>query len=155
MRKRPIVAAALAALSLSLAACGTTSYVPMPSQGLAPLVGALSHNNNNKPYVPSGGVPSQSQFATVQGVVTQLLPDDTSGLQHQNWVIKTSNGMTLIVNNDVTVGQRVSPMAVGEAMTVRGVEYHDPGKDGIHWTHHANVPNDAGYVQLATGQKFQ
>lgn len=151
---RRILLVTVAGTGLLISACGQP--VLRPNVGLpVNTVDAASYNHGGAPH---GNIPGPSQFATIQGVVVKVLPGDNSGLKHQNWVIKETSptpGALVTVNNDITVGQQVTPLAVGAAMTIKGVMYHDPGLDGIHWTHHANSPNDAGYIKLATGQTFQ
>ncbi len=103
-------------------------------------------------------IPPQSQFTTIECTVTELLPADTKGLPHQRFEVQETSpddSMTLEVDNDMTYGEEVPNLQVGDNLTIRGVEYHDPGKDGIHWTHHANVAGDAGYIETADGTIYQ
>ena len=80
--------------------------------------------------------------------VTKLLPDDTSGLPHQKWEARLSNGntITLVYNSDM--GDRV-PVKVGDKFSAGG-QYIQTGHTGIlHWLHddpRHNRPD--GYVYL-------
>lgn len=100
-------------------------------------------------------VPPQSAFVTVNCTVTKLLPDDNDGLTHQNFFVKQDGGTTLQVNNSTTHGAKVPDLDVGEKLVIRGVIYHGNKSDGIHWTHHANKLNDAGYIQTDDGKRYQ
>jgi hypothetical protein len=132
---------ALGAIALSTAACGTHAVMaPVRVQAAA---------------VQAQGVPPQSQFQVVTGKVSNILPEDTSGLPHQNFVITTATGKPMTVNNDTKFGSKVTGLKLGDQLTIRGVVYHDGNRDGIHWTHHANKPNDAGYIKTANGTVFQ
>lgn len=79
---------------------------------------------------------------------TKILPDDTSGLPHQKWEAKLSDGsiITVIYNSDM--GARV-PVHVGDKFGVGG-QYIQTGHTGlIHWLH--DDPKHSrpdGYVYL-------
>ena len=136
-----------ALLAMGLAGCGTPAA---PAAVLAPQTASST--------LTSQSVPPQSDFTTIQCTITQMLPTDPNGFGHQRFIVQETSpddGMTLEVDNDLTNGEEVPGLQVGENLTIRGVEYHDPGKDGIHWTHHANVPGDAGYIETPDGSIYQ
>jgi hypothetical protein len=98
------------------------------------------------------------RFVVVHGEVARILPEDTRGLRHQNFVLRVEDlkGVSqLEVNHDVSVGARVPDLKLGEPLTIRGVLYHDRRKDGIHWTHHRDKPGDAGWIQTPDGKKYE
>jgi hypothetical protein len=132
---------ALGAFALTTAACGAHQVVmPVRVQSSA---------------VETQAVPPQSAFVIVSGKVATILPEDNTGLPHQNFIITTDAGKAMTVNNDTKYGSKVTPLKVGQALSIRGVVYHNGSKDGIHWTHHANKANDAGYIKTADGTVFQ
>jgi len=101
------------------------------------------------------GIPTH--FTVVSGKVTELLPDDTHGLPHQRFMIRLDKpmaGKILEVDHSISHGRRVTGLTVGEAVVIRGVIFSG-NKDGIHWTHHANKPGDAGYIKDSDGQLFE
>lgn len=101
------------------------------------------------------GIPPQSAFKTFDVVVTKVLPEDNSGLTHQNFVVKTVSGGTVYeVNNSTTHGSEVEGLKVGLQLEIRGVVYKDKYSQGIHWTHHANKPGDAGWIK-ANGKVYE
>ncbi|HEY9856722.1 MAG TPA: DUF3465 domain-containing protein [Stenomitos sp.] len=101
-------------------------------------------------------VPPQSAFKTFDVVVTKILPDDNSGLTHQNFVVKTvKSGEIYNVNNSTTHGSEVVGLHVGENLEIRGVVYKDTKSQGIHWTHHADKPGDAGWIKDEDGKVFE
>jgi hypothetical protein len=130
------------AIALSLTACGTAA---------GPLVATTVKTSQST----AQGVPPQSAFTTIKGKVTSIMPDDTHGLPHQNFYILDTKGRKMAVNNDTKFGSKVQNLKVGDEVTIKGVEYHDKKADGIHWTHKANKPGDAGYIQTADGTKYE
>lgn len=101
------------------------------------------------------GVPPQSAFKTFDVVVTQILPEDTNGLTHQNFVVKTvAGGAVYEVNNSTTHGTEVAGLDVGDKLKIRGTVYTGK-KNGIHWTHHANKPGDAGWIKDEAGKVYE
>lgn len=147
MRQRSYRFAVLLVGSLLLAGCGGRSMLAPATNRLASVAAVQA-------------VPPSSAFVTVQANVTQLLPDThnpNNNLDHQNFVVVTTSGQTLTCNNDISagIGTKVPNLAVGEALTIRGVEYQDPGAAGIHWTHHNVTPGDAGFVKTPDGNVYQ
>ncbi len=135
-------------------ACGLVAGCGASGTGYSSNLSTLSTGSS----LAAQSVPSQSKFTTIECTVTELLPADTTGLPHQRFEVQETSpdaGMNLEVDNDVTYGEEVPGIQVGDDLTIRGVEYHDPGKNGIHWTHHANVAGDAGYIETADGTIYQ
>lgn len=138
-----------------LGGCGLQpdgAYLGAPYPQLASMQSAPTTGNAGL----DGSVPPASAFTTVSGTVTEIEPDHQGRLQHQVFLFQETSPDqdTLEVDNDITVGERV-PVSVGEPLVIRGVLYHDPGKDGIHWTHHASMPGDAGWIQTPDGTIYQ
>ena len=105
-------------------------------------------------------VPAPSDFQTVTGKVTKVMPDSHNphnNLDHQNFMVETDDGQTLECNNDISqgIGTKVPNLQVGDELTIHGVEYHDTNLDGIHWTHHDKKAGDAGWIKTADGHIFQ
>lgn len=67
-------------------------------------------------------------------VVTKILPDDTSGLPHQKWQARLSNGdiVTIVYNSDM--GVRV-PVHIGESFSAGGQFIWTPQGGLLHWLH--------------------
>lgn len=103
------------------------------------------------------GVPPQSAFKTFTVVVTKILPEDTQGLTHQNFLVKAVSpdaGAIYEVNNSTTHGTEVPNLEVGYKLTIRGTVYTGR-KKGIHWTHKANKPGDAGWIKTENGKIYE
>ena len=107
--------------------------------------------------VEAQGVPPASQFVTIECSVTKLLPDDNDGLPHQLFVVKVTKGAkpgSYQVANDTLYGQKVPDLHVGDALTIKGTLFSG-GTLGIHWTHKASKPFDAGWIKTKDGKVWQ
>ncbi|HEX9141037.1 MAG TPA: DUF3465 domain-containing protein [Gaiellaceae bacterium] len=93
---------------------------------------------------------------TADGAVTSVLADESgpSGV-HQRFIIRlTGVSQTVLVDNNVTIGQRV-PVAPSDDVTVHG-EYVWNDQGGlIHFTHHDPAPaHEGGWIELH-GTRYQ
>ena len=93
---------------------------------------------------------------TAQGVVTSVLTDDSgpSGV-HQRFIIRlTGSTQTVLVDNNVTIGQR-APVLQGSNVSVHG-EYVWNDQGGlIHFTHHDPArTHEGGWIELS-GVRYQ
>lgn len=90
-----------------------------------------------------------------QGVVIKLLPDDNSGSRHQKFIIKLTNGQTLLVAHNIDLAPRVSALSEGDSIVFNG-QYEWNAKGGVlHWTHRdPNGSHPAGWLQHR-GQTYQ
>ena len=93
---------------------------------------------------------------TAEGVVTSVLTDDSgpSGM-HQRFIIRLADStQTVLVDNNVTIGQRV-PVLLGNDVIVHG-EYVWNDQGGlIHFTHHDPAPaHEGGWIELK-GVRYQ
>ncbi len=73
----------------------------------------------------------------VQGagvIVTRVLPDDNSGLPHQRWYVRLSNGKEIIAIYNSDMGQRV-PVKPGVVMSLGGEFKMTNLGPMIHWLH--------------------
>lgn len=90
---------------------------------------------------------NQSAEVTVQGTVTELLPDSTgpSG-PHQDFEIEVA-GKFVEVDHNLTLAPRV-PLNIGDTVVVHGQFNPDPGNPNIDYTHHATGGHPGGWVTL-------
>jgi hypothetical protein len=91
-----------------------------------------------------------------QGVVTSVLADDSgpSGV-HQRFIIRLAGStQTVLVDNNVTIGQR-APVLQGNDVSVHG-EYVWNDQGGlIHFTHHGPAhTHEGGWIELS-GVRYQ
>jgi hypothetical protein len=85
-------------------------------------------------------------WVTVSGRVARDLPDSQGQYTHQRFIVRCATGGTLLIVNDVSIGQR-APASVGERVAVRG-EYIWNGQGGlIHFTHHDPAGGRGGWIE--------
>lgn len=118
---------------LSLSRCGDTVDD-------AALASAISHH--------------QPAEVTVQGPVTELLPDNTgSDGDHQRFRCDFHAGVPVEIDHNLALAPRV-PVRVGDSLIVHGQFEPDPGHPVIHYTHHATGRHEGGWIEL-NGQHYE
>jgi hypothetical protein len=93
---------------------------------------------------------------TAEGTVTRVLADDSgpSGV-HQRFIIRLAgSAQTVLVENNLTIGQR-APVSAGNDVIVHG-EYVWNDQGGlIHFTHHDPAhTHEGGWIEL-NGVRYQ
>ena len=85
--------------------------------------------------------------------VTRILKDDTQGSRHQRFLIKTTEGLTLLVAHNIDLAPRV-PLEVNDQVSISG-QYEWNNKGGVlHWTHHdPNNNHPEGWI-MHQGKKY-
>jgi hypothetical protein len=97
-------------------------------------------------------IDAQSQHLRRVEVVTsaqvwRTLPTDNNGLRHQKFLVRLNNGTTVLVANDLTMGQEV-PVNPGDIVEMKG-EYIWTRRGGVlHWTHHSDDAHVGGWIRL-------
>lgn len=91
---------------------------------------------------------------TFSARVRKLLPDDTKGLPHQQFLLQLDNGSTVKVAHDTKYAPAV-PISEGDMLTIKG-EYIWNNRGGVvHWTHRSDTPrHEGGYIDYK-GQRYQ
>ncbi len=86
--------------------------------------------------------------------VIRLLPTDENGLRHQKFLIRLTNGTTVLVANDLSMGQQV-PLNPGDIVEIKG-EFIWTRRGGVlHWTHHTDeASHPGGWIRLGN-QTYQ
>ena len=93
-------------------------------------------------------------WTTVQGEVIKNLKDDTKGSQHQKFLVRIANDITLLVAHNIDLAPRV-PVSKGDFVTMRG-EYAWNNRGGvIHWTHHdPRGKKEGGWIEV-DGKRYE
>lgn len=93
-------------------------------------------------------------WMVVSGEVEHQLKDDQKGTPHQRFILRLSNGHTLLVAHNTALAERV-PVRAGDDLSLRG-RYEWNHKGGVmHWTHHdPDGDIEGGWIEHR-GQRYQ
>jgi hypothetical protein len=85
------------------------------------------------------------QWLTVAAPIVYLLPDAHGRSTHQRFVLRCPSGQTVLIENNVDVGERV-PATIGERVVVHGQYIWNPLGGLVHDTHHSTDSNPDGWI---------
>ncbi len=69
-------------------------------------------------------------------MVIKILPDDLERSRHQRFILRLSNGQTLLIAHNIDIAPRINGLSGGDNVAFYG-EYEWRAKGGVlHWTHH-------------------
>lgn len=69
------------------------------------------------------------------GIVTKVLKDDTKGLQHQKFLLKVSENITILIAHNIDLAARVADIREGDSVEFNGEYIYTPKGGTVHWTH--------------------
>jgi hypothetical protein len=84
-------------------------------------------------------------WLTVSAHVTRDLADAHGTYTHQRFIVTCSGGFTLLIVNDISIGER-APAHIGDTVTVRGQYIWNDQGGLIHFTHHDPEGGPGGYI---------
>lgn len=124
------------ALVLALGACdagsgdGRVASMPAPASAVPFAITA--------PDSAVAAVHAHAQGADVQGegVVERVLRDDTNGSAHQKFLLRLSDGTTVLVAHNTDIAPRLDGLVAGDRIAFRGEYLWNPKGGTLHWTHH-------------------
>jgi len=121
-----------------------TFYLPVVSAGESDAQLAVAFENQQSNLQIQG-----------DGIVSRILPDDTKGSQHQRFILKLSNGQTLLIAHNIDLAPKIENLHVGDTVEFYG-EYEWNSKGGVvHWTHHdPSGRHETGWLRH-DGQTYQ
>jgi len=83
------------------------------------------------------------------GIVVKMLKDDTNGSQHQKFLLKVSDNITILIAHNIDLAPRLDDIQVGDAVAFRGEYIYTPKGGTVHWTHKDPRGNhEAGWLKL-------
>lgn len=89
------------------------------------------------------------------GIVAKVLKDDTNGLQHQKFLLKVSDNITILIAHNIDLAPRVDDIHEGDTVGFKG-EYIYTAKGGtVHWTHKDPRGNHAAGWLEYNGKKYE
>lgn len=103
----------------------------------SPADSPLSHSDDGSRAIAAA---YRAQRSDVQvegrGVVMKVLSDDLDGSRHQRFLLRLSNGQTLLVAHNIDLAPRIDGLRAGDGVAFHG-EYEWNNQGGVlHWTHH-------------------
>ena len=89
------------------------------------------------------------------GIVIAVLPDDNDGSRHQKFLVKLTDGHTILIAHNIDLAPRIEVIRKGDRLTFNG-EYEWNEKGGVvHWTHHdPQNKHPHGWLEHL-GQRYQ
>lgn len=82
------------------------------------------------------------------GIVVKVLKDDTNGLQHQKFLLKVSDNITILIAHNIDLAPRVPDIQAGDTVDFKGEYIYTPKGGTVHWTHKDPRGNHAaGWLQ--------
>jgi len=121
----------IAALSLAAAVCLGCAGPGSSHEDLA-----LAPATNNATIARAEREHGRGVEVTGDGIVTRLLPDDTTGGRHQRFIVRIAAGTTVLVAHNIDLAPRLATLAVGDRVAFKGIYEWNPQGGVVHWTHH-------------------
>ena len=105
------------------------------SSSLLPKPAVIPTSKSNNDILAAFKNQSSDVQVRGKGVVSRLLRDDNEGSRHQKFILKLTNGQTVLVSHNIDLAPRISDLKKGDNIEYYG-EYEWNEKGGVlHWTH--------------------
>ena len=90
-----------------------------------------------------------------QGVVVKVLREDDQGLRHQKFILRLSNGHSILIAHDIDIAPKIEGLEAGDTVGFYG-KYEWNNKGGVvHWTHHDPSGRQPGGWLSCRGRRYQ
>jgi hypothetical protein len=150
MRKLFLILLAIS-LVLSFAAC----HAPNNAQQLETSAVSSAANMDAGAIVEAYGAHRNLPQVQGSGVVVKVLKDDTNGLQHQKFLLKVTDNITILIAHNIELAPRVDDLQVGDTVAFKGEYVYTPKGGTVHWTHKDPRGNhESGWLQH-NGKKYE
>lgn len=98
---------------------------------------------------------ASNRMLHVDGEVERVLPDDREGSPHQRFIVRTADGLTLLLAHNLDLAPRLEGLQRGDRVRVYGEYEWNPQGGVIHWTHDdPRGVHPAGYIDWQ-GRRYQ
>ena len=122
--------AAIALIALLAAVASGTQFVP-GGDGTRPAMPAT----NTAAGSPGPG--DHGQMLRLDATVLRVLRDDNDGSRHQRFLVRTTDGASILVAHNIDLAPRVPDLVGGDPITLFG-QFECNERGGVlHWTHRA------------------
>jgi len=137
--------------ALSLAAC----HAPNNAQQLESAAISSATNMDAGAIVEAYGAHRNLPQVQGSGIVVKVLKDDTNGLQHQKFLLKVSNNITILIAHNIDLAPRVDDIHEGDVVGFNGEYIYTPKGGTVHWTHKDPRGNHAAGWLEHNGKKYE
>jgi hypothetical protein len=138
-------------LTVSLAAC----YAPNGAQQLESTSVSSTTKMDAGAIVEAYDAHRNLPQVQGSGVVVKVLKDDTNGLQHQKFLLKVSNNITILIAHNIDLATRVDDIHEGDTVGFKGEYIYTPKGGTVHWTHKELRGNHASGWLEHNGKKYE
>jgi hypothetical protein len=142
-------------LAICLALSFTACRAPNNAQALESTPVAATTSMDAGAIVEAYGAHRNVPQVQGSGIVTKVLKDDTKGLQHQKFLLKVSDGITILIAHNIDLAPRVDDIHEGDVVGFNGEYIYTPKGGTVHWTHKdPRGKHAAGWLQH-NGKKYE
>ena len=89
------------------------------------------------------------------GLVEKVLKDDTKGSQHQKFLLRVSDNITVLVAHNIDLAPRIKDITEGDTVEFSGEYIYTPKGGTIHWTHRDPRGNRKGGWLKHNGNTYE
>lgn len=150
MKKQFLILLAIC-LALSFTACRPASN----SQQLASTPTATATKMDAGAIVEAYSTHRNLPLVQGAGIVVKVLKDDTKGSQHQKFLLKVSDNITILIAHNIDLAPRVADIQVGDTVAFKGEYVYTPKGGTVHWTHKDPRGNHAAGWLQHNGKKYE
>lgn len=138
-------------LALSFSAC----HAPNNPQSLESASVSAVANRDAGAIVEAYSVHRNVPQVQGSGIVVKVLKDDTNGLQHQKFLLKVSDNITILIAHNIDLAPRVDDIHEGDTVSFKGEYIYTPKGGTVHWTHKDPRGNHAAGWLEHNGKKYE
>ena len=134
MKKYLLVLLAMC-VALSFAACRAPTSNPTGSQTLESTPTIASASMDAGAIAEAFSAHRNLPQVQGSGIVVKVLKDDIKGLQHQKFLLKVSDNITILIAHNIDLARRVDDIHEGDVIAFKGEYIYTPKGGTVHWTH--------------------